>query len=107
MTDPRTTQMFVRSLTAEGLHVRAVPADRQMLMAMLVGKVAGICKGYSMASNANQAMADICDALIAYETDRAKSFADEDGPFSSIFATYAAEAREAALDMQEAKERWA
>lgn len=78
-----------------------------MLMALAVGKIAGICKGYSMASDANQAMADICDALIEYESERAKSLATENGALSSVFAVYAEEARDAAIDMREAKERWA
>lgn len=80
--------------------------DRHMLMAELVGKVSGICRGFSMPDDANHAMRHICDALIDYEIERAKSFDAEEGAFASTFAVYAEEARTKAADIAKARERW-
>lgn len=81
-------------------------SDRHMLLAGFAGKVSGIVKGFSMPDDANQAMCQVCDALVALDLERAKSFDAEDGPFASTFAIYAEEAREKAAEIGKARERW-
>lgn len=103
-------QQLVRSLAEDGVRPvqlrPTAPADRHMLMAILVGKITGICKGYSMPEDANHAMRDVCDALIEYRRECAASFEAENGPFASTFAVYAQEARDNIAEMEKAKERW-
>lgn len=97
-------EQLVQSLAQEA---PPAPADRDALRGNLIGYVQGICRGFSMASDASEAMRQICDKLIAYHNARAESLDAEDGPFAPTFAVYAEEARAEAEQMAIARRRWA